>query len=187
MYHYLESFKITFFIKIMEKNSVQVTFKGGAVTLLGKSVKVGDKAPDFTVVSNGLAPIKLSDYKGKTVVLSVFPSLDTPVCATQNRTFNKEAASLSDNIVILGISVDLPFAQARFCGAEGIDKVVTASDYQAHDFAAKYGFLIDGLRLLARGTVVVDKDGIIRHVEYVSEVTAEPDYASALAVAKQYA
>jgi len=171
----------------MEKNNVQVTFKGGAVTLLGKEVKVGDKAADFIVAGAGLAPVKLSDYKGKTVIISVFPSIDTPVCAMQNRKFNEEAANLSDNIAILGISVDLPFAQARFCGAEGIDKVVTASDYQTFDFSSKYGFMIDGLRLLARGTVVVDKEGVVRHVEYVPEVTSEPDYTAALNVAKQYA
>ncbi len=171
----------------MEKNNVQVTFKGGAVTLLGKEVKVGDKAADFTVAGAGLAPVKLSDYEGKTVIISVFPSIDTPVCAMQNRKFNEEAASLSENIAVLGISVDLPFAQARFCGAEGIDKVKTASDYQTFDFSSKYGFMIDGLRLLARGTVVVDKDGIVRHVEYVPEVTSEPNYEAALNVAKQYA
>ena len=168
----------------MQKNSVQVTFKNNPVTLLGTEIKVGDKAPDFTLAANNLSPLKLSDYAGKTVILSVFPSLDTPVCATQNRHFNQEAANLSNDIVILGISVDLPFAQARFCGAEGIDKVVTASDYQTFDFSSKYGFMIDGLRLLARGTVVVDKEGVVRHVEYVPEVTAEPDYAKALEVAK---
>lgn len=171
----------------MKKNNVKVRFKQNPVDLLGNEIKVGDKAPDFTLAGNDLSPVKLSDYEGKTVILSVFPSLDTPVCATQNRKFNEEAASLSNDIAILGISVDLPFAQARFCGAEGIDKVITASDYQNLDFSEKYGFLIDGLKLLARGTVVVDKEGIVRHVEYVPEVTDEPDYKAALEVAKKYA
>ncbi len=169
----------------MEKNNVKVTFKNNPVTLLGNEIKVGDKAPDFTVLGNALNPVKLSDYKGKVVVLSVFPSIDTGVCATQNRTFNKKASELSDDIAIIGISVDLPFALGRFCGAEGIDKVVTTSDHKDLDFSLKYGFLIEELRLLARGTVVVDKEGIVRHVEYVSEVTNEPDYDAALSVAKE--
>jgi thiol peroxidase len=171
--------------KIMTKNKEKVTFKGGYITLVGNEIKVGDKAPDFTVLGGGLAPVKLSDYAGKVVILSIYPSIDTPVCATQNRTFNKEAASLSSDIAIIGISNDLPFAQARFCAAEGIDKVVSASDYRDLDFSTKYGFLIEELRLLARGTVVVDKDGIVRHVEYVAEATHEPDYQAALDVARQ--
>jgi len=169
----------------MEKNQVKVTFKGGPVTLMGAEIKVGNKAPDFKVLGGGLNPVKLSDFKDKTVILSLFPSIDTPVCATQNRTFNKEAANLSDNIVILGISNDLPFALSRFCGAEGIDKVKTLSDYKDLDFSSKYGFLIQELRLLARGIVVIDKTGIVRHVEYCSEVTNEPDYMKALDVAKK--
>lgn len=168
----------------METNNMNVTFKGNPVQLLGKEVKVGDLAPDFTVAGNQLQPIKLSDFKGKVVILSVFPSLDTPVCAAQNRKFNEAASKLSDEIVILGISVDLPFAQARFCGAEGIDKVITASDYMHRDFALKYGFLIDGIFLLERGTVVIDKNGKVAFVEYCSEVTNEPNYEAALAVAK---
>lgn len=169
----------------MEKNNIQVTFKGNPITLLGKATVVGQKAEDFTVVGNNLAPVKLSDFAGKVVILSVFPSLDTPVCATQNRKFNEAASDLSDDIVILGISVDLPFAQARFCGVEGIDKVITVSDYQMHDFSAKYGYLIDGLRLLARGTVVIDKEGVVKFVEYVPEATNEPNYEAALDVAKE--
>lgn len=168
----------------MKKNNVKVTFKGNPMTILGNEIKVGDNAPDFTVLGNALNPIKLSDYKGKVVIISVFPSIDTGVCATQNRTFNKEAASLSDDIIIIGVSNDLPFALGRFCGAEGIDKVVTTSDHKDLDFSAKYGFLIQELRLLARGTVVVDKNGIVRHVEYVSEATNEPNYVAAINVAK---
>jgi len=169
----------------MERNQVQVTFKGNSMPLVGKEIKVGEKAPDFTVLGTGLNPVKLSDFEGKVVILSLFPSIDTPVCATQNRTFNKEAASLGDNIVILGISNDLPFALGRFCGAEGIDKVQTLSDYKDLDFSLKYGFLLEPLRLLARGTIVVDKTGVVRHVEYCKEVTGEPDYNAALEVAKK--
>jgi len=169
----------------MEQNNVKITFKGGPITILGKETKVGQKAENFTVLANDLSPVSLEDYKGKVVILSVFPSIDTPVCATQNRTFNKEAASLSDDIVVLGISNDLPFAQSRFCGAEGIDKVRTLSDHRDLDFSAKYGFLIKELRLLARGTVVIDKEGIVKFVEYVAEATNEPDYNAALKVAKE--
>lgn len=169
----------------MQKNNVKVRFKGNSIDLLGKEVKVGQKAEDFTVVGNSLNPVKLSDFAGKVVILSVFPSIDTPVCATQNRKFNEQASTMSDDIVIIGISVDLPFALARFCGATGIDKVITTSDYQTFDFSSKYGFMIDGLRLLARGTVVIDKEGTVKHVEYVPEATNEPDYEGALNAAKK--
>lgn len=168
----------------MEKNSVKVTWKGGPVTLLGNEIKVGQKAPDFTALGATLNKVKLSDYAGKVVVVSVFPSLDTGVCATQNRTFNQLAANLGDDIAILGLSKDLPFAQSRFCGAEGIDKVLTLSDYRDLGFAANYGFFMDELGLLARGVVVVDKGGVVRHVEYVAEGTTEPNYNAALEVAK---
>lgn len=168
----------------MNKTDVKITFQGNPLTLVGTEIKVGDKAPDFTALGGGLAPVKLSDYAGKVVILSVFPSIDTPVCATQNRVFNKQASALGADISILGLSNDLPFALGRFCGAEGIDKVVTLSDHRDVDFGTKYGFLIEELRLLARGIVVVDKDGVVRHVEYVSEVTHEPNYDAALEVAK---
>jgi len=168
----------------MDKNNLNLTFKGNPVTMLGAEVKVGDTAPDFVVLGGALNPVKLSDYKGKVVILSVFPSIDTPVCATQNRMFNKEAASLGEDIVVLGISNDLPFAQSRFCGAEGIDQVTTVSDYKDLDFSSKYGYLIESLRLLARGTVVIDKEGVVKFVEYVPEITDEPNYEAALNVAK---
>ncbi len=161
----------------------QVTMGGNPVTLLGKSIKVGDKAPDFTVLDAGLAPVKLSSQKGKTVIISVVPSIDTSVCAAQTRRFNEEAAKL-DNIAILTISVDLPFALGRFCAAEGIEAVQTLSDHKDLDFGTKYGYVIEELRLLSRGIVVVDPDGIVQHVEYVPEVTDHPDYDKALAVAK---
>lgn len=163
---------------------VKITFQGNPLTLLGTEIKVGDKAPDFTVLGGDLSPVKLSDFAGKVVIISIFPSVDTPVCATQNRIFNKQATNLGEDISVLGISNDLPFALGRFCGAEGIDKVQTLSDHKDLDFATKYGYHIAELRLLARGTVVIDKDGIVKHVEYVPEVTDEPNYEAALEVAK---
>ena len=168
----------------MEKNNVNVTFKGNTMTMLGNEIKVGQKAPDFTGIGSALNAVKLSEQKGKVVVLSVFPSIDTGVCATQARTFNKLAADLSDNIAIIGLSKDLPFALNRFCGAEGIDKVITLSDYRDLGFAANYGFFMNELGLLARGIVVVDKEGTVQHVEYVAEGTTEPNYSAALDVAK---
>ncbi|MBB3186085.1 thiol peroxidase [Microbacter margulisiae] len=161
-----------------------VLFGGNPTPLAGKEVKVGDKAPDFSVVAKDLSEKHLSDFDGKIKILSIYPSIDTSVCATQNRKFNEAASSLKDDVVILSISMDLPFAQGRFCAAEGLEKVITLSDHRLADFGLKYGFLIEPLRLLARGTVVVDKDNVVRYVEYVHEVTTEPNYEAALSVAK---
>lgn len=168
----------------MKETTGKITFGGNPLTLLGETVKVGDKAPDFTVLSAGLEPVKLSDYDGKVRVLAIYPSIDTGVCQAQNRRFNAEADKLGD-AVVLSISCDLPFAQSRFCAAEGLDKVITLSDHKDVDFGTKYGYLIKELRLLARGTVVVDKAGIVKYVEFVPEVTTEPDYESALKVVKE--
>ena len=168
----------------MKKNSVNVTFKGNPMTMLGNAIKVGQKAPDFSAFGGTLNKVSLSDYAGKVVVVSVFPSLDTGVCATQNKTFNQMAAKLGDDIVILGLSKDLPFAQNRFCGAEGIDNVITLSDYRDLGFSENYGFFMDELGLLARGVVVVDKEGTVQYVEYVPEGTNEPNYMAALDAAK---
>ncbi len=168
----------------MKETTGKITFKGGPLTLLGDEVKVGETAPDFTVLGAGLNPVKLSDYKGKVVVLAIYPSIDTGVCQLQNKRFNAEAANLGD-AVILSISCDLPFAQSRFCAAEGLDKVVTVSDHKDVDFGTKYGYLIKELRLLARGTVIVDKEGVVKYVEMCSEVTNEPDYETALAIVKE--
>lgn len=164
--------------------NTKVTFGGNPVTLIGKEIKIGDKAPDFTVINNDLKPVKLSDYNGKVRIISVFPSVDTPVCAAQNRNFNKRASEM-ENVVILSISNDLPFAQKRFCGAEGIDKVITLSDHKDVDFGMKYGFLIEELRLLARGVVVIDANETVRYVEYVGEIAEEPDYDKALDIVKK--
>jgi thiol peroxidase len=157
----------------------KVTFKGNPVTLVGNEIKVGDKAPDFFVLGADLNPVKLSDFEGKVKVIAVYPSIDTGVCQAQNRRFNAEATNL-DDAVILSVSCDLPFAQKRFCAAEGLDKVITLSDHKDVDFGTKYGFLIKELRLLARGTVIIDKKGFVKYVEYVPEIATEPDYDAAL-------
>ena len=160
----------------MKTNNKNVTMNGNPISLLGDVAAVGLEAPDFTLTNSSLEDVKLSDFKGKTVIISVFPSIDTPVCAIQNRTFNKKATGLSDNIVILSVSKDLPFALSRFCGAEGIKNVHMLSDYKSNDFGLKYGFLIDGLQLLSRGIVVINKNGIICYAEYTQEVSDEPNY-----------
>lgn len=164
-------------------NNVKFAFGPMNVTLSGNEIKAGDNAPDFTVMNNDLQPTKLTDYAGKKKILSIFPSVDTPVCAAQNRNFNKLVSEM-DNTVVLSISNDLPFAQKRFCGAEGIDKVVTLSDYKDLDFGTKYGFLIEELRLLARGVVVIDEQDQVKYVEYVPEAGMEPDYDKALEAVK---
>ena len=164
-------------------NSVSVLFGGNSLNLAGNEIKVGDKAPEFEVVGNDLKPVMLSDFKGENKIISIFPSIDTPVCATQNRVFNKRITELQ-NTVVLSISVDLPFAQSRFCGAEGIDKVITLSDHKDLEFGKKYGFLINEVRLLARGIVVVDKNDKVIYVEYVSNVGEEPNYEKALNAVK---
>jgi thiol peroxidase len=168
----------------VKENKGVVHFGEMPATLLGELIKVGDTAPDFTLVDNGMKPVSLSYFKGKTVILSVFPSIDTGVCAAQARRFNKEASGLSDNVVILGVSKDLPFALGRFCGAEGIDRVHTLSDYMHAEFGYKYGFLMKENRLLARGVVVINPEGKVVYVEYVPNVISEPDYGKALEAAK---
>lgn len=165
----------------MEKNNVKVTFKGNPVTILGKAPKVGDTAPNFTVLSSSLEPVQLSDFDGKVKVIAIYPSIDTGICAAQNRRFNKEADALN-GVAVLSISVDLPFAQSRFCAAEGLKNIVTLSDHKELDFGSKYGFVIEELRLLARGTVIIGKDNKIKYVEYVPEIAQEPDYDAALKV-----
>ncbi len=167
----------------MEKNNVKATFLGNAVTLLGKETKVGEKAPDFTVVAGDLSEKKLSDYAGKTKVILVYPSIDTSVCATQNRTFNKRIDELG-SAVVLSISVDLPFAQKRFCGAEGIDNVITASDFATGEFGKNYGLELENgplAALHARAIVVVDANGVVKHTELVADIASEPNYDAAIA------
>lgn len=166
-----------------ERTGVQ-TFQGGELTLTGNPVAVGDSAPDFTVAANDLSPKTLGDYAGNVLVLVAVPSLDTPVCDTETKRFNQEAAALGDAVKILVLSADLPFAQARWCGAAGVDRVETLSDYQTMSFGEAYGIAIKGLRLLARAVFVVGKDGKVTYEQIVPELTEEPDYAAALAAAK---
>ncbi len=160
-----------------------VTMKGAPLTLTGDEIKAGDRAPDFEVIDNDLQPVKLSDYAGKVVIISSVPSLDTPVCDLETRRFNDEAAGLGDEIEILTISMDLPFAQKRWCGAAGVERVKTLSDHRDAAFGLAYGVLIKELRLLARAVFVVDVEGVIRYMELVEEITEEPDYAAALKAA----
>lgn len=169
----------------MQEREGVITFKGNPLTLVGTELKVGDKAPDVTVLGNDLSPVRLSSYRGKVCVISVVPSLDTPVCDMQTRKFNEAAGNLGDNVVVLTLSMDLPFAQARWCGAAGIDKVITLSDHRAAAFGEASGLLIKELRLLARAVFVVDQEGVIRYRQLVKEVTTEPDYKAALEAAKK--
>jgi thiol peroxidase len=168
----------------MNERSGIITFKGNPFTLLGPELKVGDKAPDFAVVDNGLAPVSLANSAGKVRIISSVPSLDTPVCDTETRRFNQEAANLPGDVSVLTISLDLPFAQKRWCGAAGIEKVTTLSDYRERSFGQNYGVLIKELLLLTRAIFVIDAQGVIRYIQIVPEVTSEPDYAAVIAAAK---
>ena len=161
-----------------------ITFKGNPMTLLGPALAEGEAAPDFMVVDNGLAPVTLASYAGKIKVISAVPSLDTPVCDMETRRFNQEAANLPDNVKVLTISLDLPFAQKRWCGAAGIDRVTTLSDYQERSFALAYGVLIKELKLLSRSIFIIDANNIIRYIQHVPEVTQEPEYAAVLAAVR---
>ncbi|MFP3392661.1 thiol peroxidase [Brevibacillus sp. SIMBA_040] len=162
-----------------------VRFKGNPVTLVGQEVKVGQQAPSFTVLDHDLSSVTLEDSKGTVRIISVVPSVDTPVCDQQTRRFNEEAANLKD-VTVLTISVDLPFAQKRWCGSAGIDQVQTLSDYRDLSFGKAYGVLIEELRLLTRAIFVIDKNNKVVHAEYVSEVTEHPDYEAAIQAAVKY-
>lgn len=162
-----------------------ITLHGNPLTLVGNEVQTGRPLPDVELLNNDLKPVKLSDYKGKIVVISAVPSLDTPVCDMQTRRFNTEAASLSGDVEILTISMDLPFAQKRWCGAAGVDRVTTLSDHQAAAFGQAAGLLIGELRLLARAVLVVDREGIVRYYQLVKEVGEEPDYDAVLSAVKE--
>lgn len=159
-------------------------FKGNDVTLLGNQVKVGDKAPNFTVLANDLSEVTLDSTKGSVRLISVVPSIDTGVCDAQTRRFNEEAAKL-DNVKVLTVSVDLPFAQKRWCGANGIDNVQTLSDHRDLSFGEAYGVAIQELRLLARSIFVVDSNDNVTYVEYLPEVTEHPNYEAAIEAAKE--
>jgi len=166
----------------MNERTGLVTLGGKPVTLVGDAVEVGQKAPDFTVLDNNSNAVSLGAYKGKPLVIAAVTSLDTSVCDVETRRFNEEAASLGSDATILTISMDLPPAQKRWCGAAGIDRVQTLSDHKDASFGHAYGVLIKEARLLARAVFVVDRDGVVRHTQIVSEVGTEPDYAAALGV-----
>ena len=163
----------------MERNGI-VTFQGTPLTLMGTELKSGDQAPKFTMLDNELNEVRLKDFRGKIKVISVTPSLDTPVCDMQARRFNEEAARLPEDIVVLNISMDLTFAISRFCAAAGIDKVKTLSDHRDTSFGTAYGVLIKELRLLTRSIFIIDKEDVIKYLEIVPEVTNQPDYDKAI-------
>ncbi|WP_174614045.1 thiol peroxidase [Virgibacillus ihumii] len=160
-----------------------VTFQQEPVTLLGNEISAGDKAPDFKVLSNDLQEVSLDDYKDKVKLIAAVPSVDTGVCSDETKRFNEEADKL-DNTHVLTISMDLPFAQGRWCAANGVKNLDTLSDHRDADFGEKYGVLIKELRLLARAVFVVDSSNTVKYAEYVSEVTELPDFEKAIQAAK---
>lgn len=168
----------------MEKRKDFITMGGNPLTLIGKEIKVGDKAPEFTALKNDLSPYSLKDAGEGVKIISVVPSLDTGVCELQTINFNEKATELKD-VTIITLSVDLPFAQGRFCSANSIDKVVTLSDHKDLSFGMNYGFVLEELRLLARGIVIIDKDNVVRYVEYVKEATDHPNYDKAIEEVKK--
>ncbi|WP_026476907.1 thiol peroxidase [Alkaliphilus transvaalensis] len=166
----------------MEKRTGIITMKGNPVTLVGKELKVGEEAPNFVALTKELKPYGLKDMDDKVKLISVVPSIDTGVCDLQTMTFNEEAAKLKD-VIVVTISMDLPFALNRYCAAKGIENSITLSDHKDASFGTAYGFLIEELRLLSRGVIVLDKNNTVKYVEYVKEVTNHPDYDKALEVA----
>ncbi len=169
----------------MEKRSNAVTFAGNPVTVVGAELAVGQKAPDFSLTANDLSTKTLADYEGKVKVISVIPSIDTGVCDAQTRWFNQNVTALGEDVVVLTVSVDLPFAQKRWCAASGIENVVTLSDYKTVEFGKSYGFLIEELRLLSRGIVILDKENVVRYVEYVPEITTAVNFDVAVTATKE--
>ena len=166
----------------MKEKTGVITMKGGPLTLVGDQLAVGDRAPDFEVLGNDMSKVKLSDFQGKDLIICSVPSLDTPVCDIETRRFNDEAVRLGPDVVVLTISMDLPFAQKRWCGNAGIEKVITLSDHFSGSFGTAYGVMIKELRLLARAVYIVGKDGFIKYIQIVKEVTDEPDYGEVLKV-----
>ncbi len=170
-----------------EERKGVITMRGNPMTLVGPELKAGQKAPAFTAVGKGMAPVTLDQFKGKVKIIAAIPSIDTPVCDAETRRFNEEAAKLPGDVQILTISMDLPFAQARWCGAAGVDKITTASDWRAAEFGQKYGALIKELHLLARAVFVLDKNDNVVYVEYVKEVAEQPNFEAALEAARKAA
>jgi thiol peroxidase len=161
-----------------------VTMKGNPLTLLEEGLAVGQKAPSFTVLSNDMKETSSDDFKEKIKLIASVPSLDTPICDLEIKRFNDEASKLSKDLIIIFVSMDLPFAQKRFCHDNNIKKVKTFSDYRDADFGRKYGVLIKELRLLARAIFIIDSGDTVRYVEYVSELTSHPNYEAALQALK---
>jgi thiol peroxidase len=161
-----------------------VTLKGKPITLVGAEVRVGQAGPDFEAVDNDLKPVRLSSLKGKVVILCSVPSLDTSVCDIETRKFNEKAGQLGNAVKVLTISMDLPFAQKRWCGAAGIKNVQTLSDHREASFGQSFGVLIKELRLLARAVFVIDKTGVVRYKQIVPEISSEPNYEAAINAAK---
>lgn len=168
----------------MNERPGAVLFGGKPATLQGKELKVGDVAPDFTAVGNDLKPVSLSQFKGKVVVIASVPSLDTPVCDLETRRFNAEASKLGNDVVILTVSMDLPFAQKRWCGAAGVDRVITMSDHRDASFGMAYGVLLKDVRFLARAVFVVDRQGAIRYIQLVKDTGTQPDFTPVLDAVK---
>jgi thiol peroxidase len=168
----------------MAERTGLVTMGSKPATLPGNEVKVGDAAPDFTAVGNDMKPVRLSQFQGKVVVIAAVPSLDTQTCDLETRRFNAEAAKLGPDVVILTVSMDLPFAQKRWCGTAGVDRVITVSDHRDASFGTAYGVLVKDLRLLGRAVFVVDRQGVIRYIQLVRETGTEPDYAPVLQAVK---
>jgi len=164
----------------MTERAGLLTIHGNPLTLVGDEVKVGDPAPEVELLDNDLKPVKLSSYRGKVLIIASVPSLDTPVCDLETRRFNDEAANLGPDIEILTISMDLPFAQKRWCGAAGVKRLRTLSDHREAAFGQAYGVLIKELRLLARAVFIIDREGTVQYEQLVKEVTSEPNYEEVL-------
>lgn len=164
----------------MNDKQNQITIKGKPLTLIGDKINVGDTAPDVELTDHNLSPVKISSFKDKICIISTVPSLDTPVCDMQTRWFNQEADKLGPDIAILVVSMDLPFAQKRWCGAAGVDKVKTLSDYKDAAFGKSYGVLIKEMHLLARALFVVDQKGLVQYIQIVKELSNEPNYDQVL-------
>jgi len=162
-----------------------ITMNGQPLTLTGNTLLEGDEAPDFEVTDNDMKPKTLSDFSEKVLIISSVPSLDTPVCDIETRRFNKEAVNLGTDIGFLTISMDLPFAQSRWCGAAGIDRVITLSDYKKASFGNAYGVMIEEIGLLARAVFILDQKRIIRHLEIVGDISNEPDYGLIIETARR--
>lgn len=165
----------------------KVTVNGNPLTLAGNELKVGDKAPNFVLMNNNMKEVTLEHYAGKVLVIATLPSLDTPTCDMEVKRFNNEAIKMSDDIQILAISMDLPFAQKRWCANAGVDRVHTLSDYKTGQFSIDYGLLIEEMQLSARAVFILDKNHNINYIQFVSDISKEPDYEEVLRALKEIA